>query len=491
MYFARLKGKLSTLGIRPRLTALFVAIFGVTLIGFCSVIYFIYVRNLEKEFDVDLYNRAVDVSQNVRVNFFGEIAVDPEILSSGGKIFPFSVGKTFVQFLDSNGKIVARSKELDQGGLPLRPEDLAKLLQSGFSFRDLKSKDIPTSLSKEKNPYRLISYLLRNPFNQGLILQIAVPKTFLTQSVGAISTLLWVGIPLTLILAAFGGLYFSRRALAPVSDIIEKAKGLGVHDLSVRMPVPRAEDELRELTFTLNDLLNRLEQAFMSQERFVSDASHELKTPLAILRGEFDLITNKMDDPQALKNFMQSASQELNYLSRVVEDLLLLARVEAGTASLALQDVRLDELAIETMSRLESLAHEKGLTTRFDLAKSGLSARDFIVRGDPDLLKSMIKNIFENAIKYSPLNGQLTIRVEDREAELRLRVDDEGPGISAEIADKIFERFYRGKATASQVSGAGLGLTIARRIAEAHRGEITVANRSPHGASFQIEIKKF
>jgi heavy metal sensor kinase len=477
--------------IRFRLAGLFVLLFGITQIVLGVLIYELFVRSHQKQFDAALYNHALDIAQNVDMDAFGEISVKSDILSDGGKIFPFSTGRAFIQVLKTDGRIVAKSGGLGSARLPLFVDDWQMINRDGVAFRTLGKKDLPVEFNGKRSSYRLVSYLVTDRFiasPRSYILQVAVPMNFLEQTLDSLLNLLLVAIPLTLIAAALVGLYFSRRALAPVAAIIDKAKSLSPVNLSDRVPVPAVDDELKTLSLTLNDLLARLQRAFESQERFVADASHELKTPLAILRGELDVLNLRERTPRETQEFLTSASQELDSLSDIVENLLLLARVDSGAGSLSLGMVRLDELALEVVSKLGPRAREKGVEIQMQLDPSMGSPE---VRGDSGLLRSMIHNLLENATKFAPRQTSVELRLADAGEFIRLDVADQGPGIPAEAQAHIFERFFRAENTKQSAPGAGLGLAIVQRIVAAHGGRIEVHSELGRGATFTVLIKKF
>jgi signal transduction histidine kinase len=496
------------LGIRVRLTALYVAIFGITLILFSMLVYRVFTQNLQSEFDADLFNHALDVAQGIEVDVFGNVAVSPDVLSSGGKIFPFSVGSAFLQLSTLDNRIVARSRSLGRNELPRSADDLRILKAQGAVFRTLTPKEfaVPDPAARKGAPipkHRLLTYLVVKGDGQMLLLQIAAPMNLIEQESQGLFTFFLILIPLTLILAAFGGLYLSRRALAPVSAMIDKARSLSPERLAERIPVPTAQDEIRQLALTLNGLLDRLQQSFESQERFVADASHQLKTPLAILRGELDILRMKdrsrerpSREAEADRDaFLDSAAQELEYLSRMVEDLLLLARVDAGEAALSSGAVRLDELALEAVSRLKPIAQRRGVGVRFDLvAEHG--EPEYEVRGDADLLRSLLQSLIENAIKYSPAAGgerapSVQVSVASEADWVWVRIKDEGPGIPVDDLPRIFERFYRSNTQPKGVGGTGLGLAIAKRISEVHHGILLAESEPGQGSQFSFGLKKF
>ena len=476
--------------IRFRLTALFVTILAITLISFCFVLFKVFVKNHQEEFDIALYNHAVDVAKSINVDFYGDLVFNSNIFLNNEKIFPFALGNSFMQIISSRGEVIVRSSNLKNQILPVFSEDWQNVFKSGSAFRTLN----PESLAPlfKKNSYRLVTYLAKKNSDTRFILQIAVPMTLLYQETNGLLLFFSFAIPLTLILASIGGLYLSGKALFPVRTIIEQMKNLNPSNLSERLPVSDNQDEIQRLTVTLNELLERLQQTFISQERFVADASHQLKTPLAILRGELDVLKSRPRSNAEIKEFLNSATQELAYLSNMVEDLLLLARVDVGSSSLSIHKVRLDELLLDIISRLEFLAKSKNTTIRFDISPSSEEAQetDFEVQGDHDLLQSMFRNLIDNAIKYSPESSPIEVKLEAHPKEIYVFIKDYGLPIPAKDQEKIFDRFFRAENHHKAIPGTGLGLTIARRIAEAHRGSIKLLQPTNHEKTFVVEIKK-
>jgi signal transduction histidine kinase len=482
-------GRQSRRSIRFRLTALFVMILGVTLIAFSVTLYGAFVRTHRTEFDAALYNHAVDVADSIEVNLFGQLTLSGELLSRNEKIFPFAVGRALLQIVSPSGQVLAKSAAVAETGLPIYRDDLAKLAVESAVFRDLAVEEVPERGRAARATYRLLTYRVRNMRKPEFLLQIAVPMTFLEQESRNLRLFFLIGIPFTLLVATFGGIYLSGRALMPVLDIIEKARNITARNLDERLPIPSANDELQALSLTLNDLLDRLHRAFEGQERFVSDASHELKTPLAILRGELDLMRSRSRTPEETSAFLASASQELDQLSRLVEDLLLLARMDAGAGSMARRPLRLDEVVLEVVARTQRMAKARGIKVRFDLS-GGEDASEFCVLGDSNLLHSLLHNLIENAVKFSPDEATVTVKMTSQANEVVTTVIDEGPGIPPDEQTRIFDRFFRAEGAREKTSGMGLGLAIARRIAEAHEAKLWVESELGRGSRFYFSIKK-
>jgi hypothetical protein len=233
-------------------------------------------------------------------------------------------------------------------------------------------------------------------------------------------------------------------------------------------------------------MLSRIQKAFQSQERFIADASHQLLTPLTILRQELELF--RKNPNQDSESFIKSSIQEVDILSKVIQEMLLLARADAGLGALNLQELSLEDLVFEALTRCEKLATSKSIKLKFNINNETSEDRKMIL-GDNDLLGNLVFNIVENAIKYSPNNEVVSIRVTHREKTCELIVDDNGPGIPQEQLPFIFERFSRGANMGSQIKGFGLGLAIAQKIAILHGAKLSAENHTGNGARLTFEIK--
>jgi len=478
--------------IRFRLTTLFLVIFGTTLIVLSTIGYRFFSHTQQRDFDAALFNHVVDVGSTVDINFFGEVSIPQSSEAfEENKIFPFSLRRSYMQLLDIQGHVIAKSGNLQGEQLPLSPQDYEDAVRRGISLRTI-SEPLPESLvpKKERQSYRLLSYRLNKPSLPPMILQLAAPMTFLNRVQEDIRSFLYIAIPHILGFASIGGFLLSRRALRPVHLMTRKAASIQVGNLSERVPVPPSFDEISELAVTFNRLLDRIETTVSTNQRFVADASHQLKTPLSILRGELDLMLSKERSPAEIRAFLTSASQEIDSLTQLAESLLILARVEAGSACIAHTEVRLDEIALEAVSHLDPIAKQKQIRIKPNLRAPLRAESSFEFRGDVELLRIMIVNLVENAIKYSPPESMVGIDLDDQGDFLTLSIADQGPGIPPEKVSKIFERFYRDPSTQSSARGFGLGLPIAQTIARAHGAEILVTAAPGGGSVFSVRMKK-
>jgi signal transduction histidine kinase len=470
--------------IQVRLTLLFVLLFAVTLFIFSSLLYNTVTEVQQREFDLALLNHAVDIGNSLDFDFFGALSLDPRSVYDQQKVFPFSLGRSVLQIRRLDGTTVMRSPELQERDLPFGQSDFNEVQDHGYNWRDITAREL--GLVGDFKSFRQINHIVKRPGYPLVILQIAVPKTFLEAERKSVLAFFLVSVPMIIFISAAGGFWFSKRALRPVSQIIEKTQAIDAGRLSERIPVPQAEDEIQKLSLTINDLLTRLQDAFASQERFVADASHQLKTPLAVLRGELDMLIGKPRTSEEVQAFLESASQEVNFLSKTIEDLLLLARVDAGRESLFLSDARLDELALNEIARLERQSRSKKLKVNFDM--QGFDKEEPLVKVDRDLTGHMIYNLIENAIKYSANEQSIHVFIKSLNNHLEFSVKDQGPGVQANEKQLIFRRFYR--LERSKTSGVGLGLAIAQKIAQLHGTTIKIESEPGLGSTFSFSIKK-
>jgi signal transduction histidine kinase len=288
-------------------------------------------------------------------------------------------------------------------------------------------------------------------------------------------------------LATIGGYMLARKSLRPVAMMTERAAVIGASSLHERLPLGNEFDELGRLASVFNDLLDRLEHAFEEKRRFMEDASHELRTPVAVISGESELALSRPDRrPEELRDALVAVRAESTRLRDIVEDLFLLARSEAGARPMQAEDLYLRDVVEECVRSARTLAAAKQIVLELDPGDDDLP---FI--GDEALLKRLVMNLIDNAVKYTPHGGRVSVRASREGPQYLIDVCDSGPGIPTEARDMIFERFYRAPAELTAVprpSGAGLGLAIARWVARAHAGDIALVRSGSGGSLFRVTL---
>lgn len=290
-------------------------------------------------------------------------------------------------------------------------------------------------------------------------------------------------LPIIILLALAAGFWLMRQSLRPVDEITRRARGITSTNLSDRLPLFDTGDEIERLSTSLNEMIARLDTSFSHIARFTADASHELRTPLTILQLELEGIVQHHLLPPGLVEHIESALEETHRLSRIVENLLIISRLDFNAVSIDKSPLDLGDLVASTAEPMQLLAEEKSLLLRCEIASN------VYVEGDPSHLKQLILNLIDNAIKYTPSGGQVTIEVAGGDRYAILEVADTGVGISSEALPHVFERFYRAdKARSRNSGGAGLGLAIVRAICGAHNGEIRVLSSEGLGSRFHVEL---
>ena len=324
------------------------------------------------------------------------------------------------------------------------------------------------------------------PFHKGHGPQALVVATSLARADRAIQKLLLallIAGAVGVVLAAGSGWWLARRALQPVARMTEEAGLIGAGgSLTKRIQIPRAADELGRLAGTLNGMLARLEQAVTQQRRFVANVSHELRTPLTVMRSELDVSLASDTLSQDARAVLESTREEAERMTGLVENLLRLARIdEEKGLHLIRRRCDLRQIAKATARELRPIAAQHRVTIRLNGSNSPVEA-------DPERLEQVVRNLLDNAIRYSPPGGTITVEIKTDNGQVELAVRDEGPGIAPPALEHVFERFYRNPAASHAEGGSGLGLAICREIAEAHGGGMSATSAVGQGSTFRLRL---
>jgi heavy metal sensor kinase len=303
--------------------------------------------------------------------------------------------------------------------------------------------------------------------------------------VNAMDGLLWtllIAIPITLLIAGGGGIFLAGRSLAPVDQITRAAREIEESDLSKRIDV-HTKDELGGLAKTLNQMIERLERAFKRQKQFTGDASHELRAPLAVIEAEATLSLQKERNADEYKRSIGTVAAEAQHMSNIIDQLLNLARADAGGETLPFKQVELEGLLRNLCSSGESKCGDKGIDLQLNILN------DASVSGDEAMLKRLFSNVLDNAIKYTPEGGKITVLLCREGKDAVIHITDTGIGIPKPDLPHIFDRFYRvDKARSRAEGGSGLGLSICKQITEVHGGSISAESEVGRGSTFTVKL---
>jgi heavy metal sensor kinase len=314
-------------------------------------------------------------------------------------------------------------------------------------------------------------------------LALAQPLHNTVEELEALGRIFYVAIPGALLVAGVGGLLLARKSLAPVAAMTERTESIGARNLHERLEVSNPGNELGRLATVLNNLLSRLDHSFESLRQFTADASHELRTPLAIIRGEAEVALSQKRDESEYRESLAIVEDEARRLSRMVDDMLALARADYGQQGLKVEEFYLNDLLEDCAKSSQVLALNKAVGLTLD------PTPDITMLGDEALIRRMILNLLDNAIKYTSPGGRVAVKLTGKDGTVEIAVSDTGIGIPAGDTDRIFERFYRtDRARSRSDGGSGLGLSIAKWVAEAHVGSIDVVSTPGEGSTFTVSL---
>jgi len=366
--------------------------------------------------------------------------------------------------------------ELEEFCQALPPSSYLELRgASGFTFR------YPASAQKPESNVRTLRRQFR--FGQEVFdLEITAPVENAEHTLDLLRFLLWSMIPVVIVIACLGGAWLSGRALKPVNDIAAAALTISIENLAERLPVPATGDELARLTEVLNTMFARLESAVKTLSQFAADASHELRTPLAVIRTTAELALRRARTPESYRDSLQEVAAEAERMTRLVEELLILARTDAATAEMPLAAVDVREVLADVCDEMRSLAEMRQVRLK-DLHGDGT----VIVAGNRPALHRLFLVLLDNALKFSRPGGEVLLKVENGESRIAVSIEDFGVGISENDLPHIFERFYRADRVRAG-GGHGLGLSLAKSIARVHGASIEVHSTEGAGSRFQVNF---
>jgi len=472
--------------VRVRLTLWYTAVVAVVLILLAVLTYFLYARNIAQRTDSNLVEIADAFATTFNAELADEIGPDAPNKAARKAMVEHRFRDVLFAFQDSQGHPLLSSLDL-----PSAVRSKEHSTPELFASRDFQAA---ASLAGSAHPFRTIhgergayrAYARSLSASGRLFILVALQSLRPQRELlGDIRNSFLGIIPIALLLAALGGYFLARKSLAPVASMASKARTIGAANLHDRLAVSNQRDELGQLAISFNDLLDRLEASFERQRRFIADASHELRTPVAILRGEAEVTLSRPDrSPAEYREALTVLRDESQRLAHIIEDLFTLTRADAGQYPITPRDFYLDELACDVLRHARSLALAKEITLSPSIEP------ELLFHGDEALIRRLLLNLLDNAIKYTSKGGNVTLECKKQSAHYVLSITDSGPGISPELQSRIFERFFRADKARSRSEtdsgGAGLGLSIARWIAEAHHGRLELARSEASGSTFTV-----
>ena len=455
------------LSIGVRLTLWYVAIFALGELVFGASMFLILRHNLYDLVDDGLESQIEDLR-----NFLGahQDASAAKLRDEIAAIYEHEHAGDFLEVHDQNGELIYRSRFLQTHELT-------------FSQPDQVNRPLLRTRRINSEHFRFAFEKL-NVDGRVYILEVGATADDAFETLQLFRTYLLIFAPLLLMVSAGVGYWMSRKALAPVDALVRTARDISGTNLNRRLQILNTGDELQRLTDTLNEMLDRIESAFQKITQFTADASHELRTPVSLIRTEAELALRRSRTEAEYKESLVQILQEAERTTLLIEQLLELARADAGRGSLVMQSVDLREVLRSVVSGWQQVAAARNLQFSTDIYKLEVS-----VMGEATLLRRLADILLDNAFKYTPSPGSVRLALEAREETAVITVRDSGMGIAQEEQEKIFERFYRvDQARTRGEGGVGLGLAIAEWIVLQHGGAISVESRPGEGTIFRVEL---
>ncbi len=454
---------MKALSIGARLTAWYSLILALSLGLFGTIAYFAMGHSIRAAMDSDLNQR----TQAIR-----------DIIKEDAPNGLPALQDEFREFADSEGAS-ARLRVADDGGVIYASPDLQSVLEPR------RAQSVPRPFTSRIGDARF-RFLREKMEVHGAHYDVEVASSMkdFDRALEGFRVVLYSAAPAFLILAALGGYWLSRRALAPVDEITRAARTIGAQDLSQRLAVRRTSDELQRLVDTLNEMLARLESAFQRVTQFTADASHELRTPVSVMRTSAELALRKTRSDAEYREALERILGESERVSRLIEQLLLLARADSGSAALPIIRTDLNAALHAACGEAKVLAEAKQLKFSESIPESAVW-----VQGDAASLQRLFIILLDNAVKYTPNGGEIGVSLSSDDGYAVAAIRDTGIGIPEQDLPHVFDRFYRSdRARSRESGGTGLGLAIGHWIAAAHHGEIRVESMVAKGSKFEVRL---
>jgi heavy metal sensor kinase len=462
-----------TIALRTRLTVFYTAVFALLLTSMSVLAY----RALASQLDADATDALTRLTNGLHgyLRFDGGVPTLAFDASDDDEAAFVHDATRYYQIYDANsGVLLVQSEALEPLGLRFTPNEVRE-------FRDRPDlEDVRTDYGR----IRISNSLISAGPGQAYLLQVGTSLETMDSALSRFLQLLLWSVPVALLITALAGSWMASIALAPLSRLAAAARTIGVTSLQQRLPVRGANDELDGVAQSFNDALARLERAIGEMRQFSTALAHELRTPLAALRGEIELALLRPGSNQAYRGALASQLEEIDRLKRLIDQLLTLARAEAGQIPLKRERVELSSLTASVVEQMEPIAQARDIDLR--LAVPGQVSID---EGDAEWLRRLLLNLLDNALKFTQPGGTVAVNLSQTNGIATLQVRDSGEGMSSDAIAHVFEPFYRADPSRSgRVEGAGLGLSLVKWIVDRHRGTIDVDSEPGRGSTFTVQL---
>lgn len=459
------------LPIKWKLTLWYGGILALILVTFSSGVYIYFQNSLQKSIDTKIKSIAEVLASSMTETH------NQSLFGNFERYLENALGKKpkgkFIQIIDASGKIGARLNDLEAEAVPVSFVTLEKALKGEIVYETIETA---------RPRLRMITMPILENKKIISIVQVGSSLEEFEDTMKRLLIIMIISIITSIAVTIVVGYFMAKKTMKPVDQIRRAAVNISSNNLDERIDIKGRKDELGRLAETFNAMISRLKDSFQRINQFSIDVSHELKTPLTILKGETELALRKERTNEEYKRSMQSNLEEIDRMSRIIDDLLLLSKAETKDIGMNLEKIDLRDLLADVCMNMKLFGENKGVEI---IARE---LEDIRLVGDELKLRRMITNVVENAIKYGHRGGHVIVSSYKQNGFACVNVEDDGPGISPGDIKYIFDRFYRADRSRKRESGSGLGLSISKWIAEAHKGSIDVQSRPAAGSVFTIKL---
>jgi heavy metal sensor kinase len=461
--------------IRARLITLYVVTLSLIFVCFGGYTYWGFKQYLVRSLQEALVRRAHQIAATILADVpqKGEAYVGSEVQAR----YAPELNERIIRVTDQQARTIYASRNAGALSQPLTVD---------FAGTDEETTPVrrrETTASGETIEVVAIGYRL--PSGARYTVEVGAPESDISSALGGLLRTLLIGFPVFIGLTSIGAYVLLVRALRPVDEIVRSAERITLRNLSQRLPVRATGDEVERLSLALNRMIQRLDESYQITSRFSADASHELRTPLTIMRGELEALLQQGNLEELEMQQIASVLEEAERLTQIIEGLLAISRLEAGETQINKDPVDLSRLVSTTVEQMAPLAEDnsQALDCRADA--------DVMVEANEVRLKQVVVNLLDNAIKYTPEGGKISVLVRSEGADAILEVIDNGIGIAADALPHIFKRFYRSEQVqARRARGTGLGLSMVQTILDAHGGTVLVESSENEGSTFRVRLPR-
>ncbi len=461
---------MSNTSIRVRLTLWYGSALALILLLFAVALYLVMSRALREQVDASLDEAAAVAIRTLGEHRFGPFLIFEDLSQE----FPeLALLDKFFQIFGPAGQVTIQSSNIQSREIPLSQSAFRASLEGESTFESFQfTKGISL---------RLLSVPIRQDEQLVNVLRVGTSLGPTDRMLRRLLVGLYIASPIALLVSLMGGWFLAGRALRPVHAITQAARRITAGDWSQRILTPHSNDEIGQLASTFNDMIGRLEVSFKQIRQFSADASHELRTPLTITKGETELALRRPRQTEDYRVVLESNLEEIDRMSRIVDELLFLSRADLGEIKLKMLPVQLDDLFREIHQQAAILGKERSIQTVIT------NVEPVVVEGDDLRLRELLLNLVDNAVKYSEEGQVVELALVVAGNQAKIIVQDHGIGIAPESHTRVFDRFYRtDEARAHATKGTGLGLAICKWIVDVHHGTINLQSTVQGGSCFTV-----